>query len=169
MKTQGEIEAAICEGISRFEQEYMGRGPKDIHASTGNDQVEVTWSPAFPAATAFTGDARNSGRAYLTAAGKARSNAFTLVDSIGPVLRKAVLAPGRFPGAADTLTLDFSEAVALAPGSSNPLLIKREADLDAGSLEWIKTLSSQGPPSRYTSRRIFTDGSGFQSALSPSI
>ncbi|MFA6133047.1 MAG: DUF2294 domain-containing protein [Phycisphaerae bacterium] len=32
MKTQGEIEAAICEGISRFEQEYMGRGPKDIHA-----------------------------------------------------------------------------------------------------------------------------------------
>jgi uncharacterized protein YbcI len=32
VKTQGEIEAAICEGISRFEQEYMGRGPKDIHA-----------------------------------------------------------------------------------------------------------------------------------------
>jgi uncharacterized protein YbcI len=32
MKTQGEIEAAICKGISHFEQEYMGRGPKDIHA-----------------------------------------------------------------------------------------------------------------------------------------
>ena len=31
MKTQGEIEAAICEGMSRFEQEFMGRGPKDIH------------------------------------------------------------------------------------------------------------------------------------------
>jgi uncharacterized protein YbcI len=31
MKTQGEIEAAICQGISRFEQEFMGRGPKDIH------------------------------------------------------------------------------------------------------------------------------------------
>jgi uncharacterized protein YbcI len=30
MKTQGEIEAAICEGLTRFEQEYMGRGPKDI-------------------------------------------------------------------------------------------------------------------------------------------
>jgi hypothetical protein len=27
MKTQGEIEAAICEGVSRFEQDYMGRGP----------------------------------------------------------------------------------------------------------------------------------------------
>jgi uncharacterized protein YbcI len=32
MRTQGEIEAAIGEGISRFEQDYMGRGPKDIHA-----------------------------------------------------------------------------------------------------------------------------------------
>jgi uncharacterized protein YbcI len=32
MRTQGEIEAAICQAMSRFEQEYMGRGPKDIHA-----------------------------------------------------------------------------------------------------------------------------------------
>jgi uncharacterized protein YbcI len=31
MKTQGEIEAAICERISRLEQEYMGWWPKDIH------------------------------------------------------------------------------------------------------------------------------------------
>jgi hypothetical protein len=28
MRTQGEIEAAICEGIACFEQEYMGRGPR---------------------------------------------------------------------------------------------------------------------------------------------
>jgi uncharacterized protein YbcI len=32
MRTQGEIEAAFCDAIRRFEQEYMGRGPKDIHA-----------------------------------------------------------------------------------------------------------------------------------------
>ena len=31
MRTQGELEAAVCEGISRFEQDYMGRGPKDIY------------------------------------------------------------------------------------------------------------------------------------------
>ena len=31
MKTQGELEAAICEGISRFEQDYMGRGPKEVY------------------------------------------------------------------------------------------------------------------------------------------
>jgi uncharacterized protein YbcI len=41
MKTQGEIEAAICEGVSRFEQEYMGRGPKDIHAHLIGDLVVV--------------------------------------------------------------------------------------------------------------------------------
>jgi uncharacterized protein YbcI len=41
MKTQGEIEAAVCEGISRFEQEYMGRGPKDIHAHLLGDLLVV--------------------------------------------------------------------------------------------------------------------------------
>jgi uncharacterized protein YbcI len=41
MKTQGEIEAAIGEGINRFEQEYMGRGPKDIHAHLIGDLLVV--------------------------------------------------------------------------------------------------------------------------------
>jgi len=41
MKTQGEVEAAICEGISRFEQDYMGRGPKHIHAHVIGDLVVV--------------------------------------------------------------------------------------------------------------------------------
>jgi uncharacterized protein YbcI len=41
MKTLGEIEAAICEGISRFEQDYMGRGPKDIHAYLLGDLLVV--------------------------------------------------------------------------------------------------------------------------------
>ena len=41
MKTQGEIEAAVCNGISRFEQDYMGRGPKDIHAYLINDLLVV--------------------------------------------------------------------------------------------------------------------------------
>jgi uncharacterized protein YbcI len=41
MKTQGEIEAAICELISRFEQDYRGRGPKDIHAYLLGDFVVV--------------------------------------------------------------------------------------------------------------------------------
>jgi uncharacterized protein YbcI len=41
MKTQGEIEAAVATGISGFQQEYMGRGPKDIHAHLIGDLVVV--------------------------------------------------------------------------------------------------------------------------------
>jgi uncharacterized protein YbcI len=33
MKTLGEIEAAICQGIIRFLQEYIGRGPKDMQSA----------------------------------------------------------------------------------------------------------------------------------------
>jgi uncharacterized protein YbcI len=41
MKTQGEIEAAVSDGVSRFEQEYMGRGPKDIRAHLLGDLLVV--------------------------------------------------------------------------------------------------------------------------------
>jgi uncharacterized protein YbcI len=41
MKTQGEIEAAICAGINCFEKDYMGRGPKEIHAYLIHDLVVV--------------------------------------------------------------------------------------------------------------------------------
>jgi len=50
MKTQGEIEAAICEGISRFEQDYMGRGPKDIYAHLLGDLLVVRLKGVLTAA-----------------------------------------------------------------------------------------------------------------------
>jgi len=50
MKTQGEIEAAICEGMTRFEQEYMGRGPKDIHAHLIGDLLVVRLQGVLTAA-----------------------------------------------------------------------------------------------------------------------
>jgi uncharacterized protein YbcI len=50
MKTQGEIEAAICEGIRRFEQEFMGRGPKDIHSHLIHDLVIVRLQGVLTAA-----------------------------------------------------------------------------------------------------------------------
>jgi uncharacterized protein YbcI len=50
MKTQGEIEAAIGEGISRFEQDYMGRGPKDIHAHLIGDLLVVRLQGVLTAA-----------------------------------------------------------------------------------------------------------------------
>jgi uncharacterized protein YbcI len=50
MKTQGEIEAAVCEGVSRFEQNYMGRGPKDIHAHLLGDLLVVRLQGVLTAA-----------------------------------------------------------------------------------------------------------------------
>src|SRR6478609_9345561 len=50
MKTQGEIEAAVCDGVSRFEQEYMGRGPKHIHAHLLGDFLVVRLQGVLTAA-----------------------------------------------------------------------------------------------------------------------
>jgi uncharacterized protein YbcI len=50
MKTSGEIEAAVCEGMSRFEQEYMGRGPKDVRAHLIDDLLVVRLTGVLTAA-----------------------------------------------------------------------------------------------------------------------
>jgi uncharacterized protein YbcI len=50
MKTQGEIESAISEGMNRFEQEYMGRGPKRIHAHLVGDLLLVRLEGVLTAA-----------------------------------------------------------------------------------------------------------------------
>jgi uncharacterized protein YbcI len=41
MKTVGEIESAVCTAVARFEQEYMGRGPKDINTHLIGDMLIV--------------------------------------------------------------------------------------------------------------------------------
>ncbi len=50
MKTQGQIEAAICAGVSRFEQDYMGRGPKEIRAHLLDDLLIVRLQGVLTAA-----------------------------------------------------------------------------------------------------------------------
>ncbi len=50
MKTQGEIEAAICDGITRFEQQYMGRGPKSIHTHLIGDLLVIRLQGVLTAA-----------------------------------------------------------------------------------------------------------------------
>lgn len=50
MRTQGLIEALIREGAARFEQEYMGRGPKDIRAHLFGDLLVVRLRGALTAA-----------------------------------------------------------------------------------------------------------------------
>jgi uncharacterized protein YbcI len=50
MKTQGEIEAAVCEGLTRFEQDYMGRGPKDVRTYLLGDLLVVRLQGVLTAA-----------------------------------------------------------------------------------------------------------------------
>jgi len=50
MRTQGEIEAAVCDGIRRFEQEYMGRGPKDVRTYLIGDLLVVRLQGVLTAA-----------------------------------------------------------------------------------------------------------------------
>jgi uncharacterized protein YbcI len=92
MKTQGEIEAAICEGISRFEQDYMGRGPKDIHAHLIGDLLVVRLKGVLTAAEQHLAkslpgergrDLLKQVRTHLVE--NARSNLETLVREIAGV------------------------------------------------------------------------------------
>ena len=50
MKTSGEIEAAVCQGMSRFEQDYMGRGPKAVHTHLIGDLLVVRLQGVLTAA-----------------------------------------------------------------------------------------------------------------------
>jgi len=50
MKTSGEIEAAVCQGMNKFEQEFMGRGPKDIRAHLIDDLLVVRLQGVLTAA-----------------------------------------------------------------------------------------------------------------------
>src|SRR5450631_3293541 len=50
MKTQGEIESAVSHGMSRFEQEYMGRGPTDVRAHVIDDLIIVRLKGVLTAA-----------------------------------------------------------------------------------------------------------------------
>ena len=53
--TKGEMEAAIGEGINHLEQEYMGRGSKDIHAYLQDDMVTVRLHGVLTAAEQHLG------------------------------------------------------------------------------------------------------------------
>jgi hypothetical protein len=51
MRTQAEIEAAICDATRHFAQEYTGRGPNDIHAYLINNVIFVRLRGVLTAAT----------------------------------------------------------------------------------------------------------------------
>ena len=50
MKTSGEIEAAICRGMTLFAQECIGHGPKDVHTHLIGDLLVVRLQGVLTAA-----------------------------------------------------------------------------------------------------------------------
>lgn len=50
MRSQGEIEAAVCCAVARFQQEYLGRGPRDISAHLIDDKLVVHLTGVLTAA-----------------------------------------------------------------------------------------------------------------------
>lgn len=53
MKTQGEMEAAVCQGMARFELEYMGRGPREINAYLIGDLLAIRLRGVLTAAERY--------------------------------------------------------------------------------------------------------------------
>ena len=50
MRTQGEIESAVCDRMTRFEQQFMGRGPKAIRARSFDDILLIRLKGVLTAA-----------------------------------------------------------------------------------------------------------------------
>ena len=79
-KSQGEIEAAVCHAVSRFQQEYMGRGPRHVHTHLIENKVFVHLDGVLTAAEQRLMECQGDGRGaellkqlrgYLVFAGKA--------------------------------------------------------------------------------------------------
>ena len=85
MRTKGEIEAAICEAVTRFEQDYMGRGPKDIHTHLIGDLLVVRLQGVLTAAEQhLVKSLNNKGRDLLK---EVRTH---LIETARPVLEAMV-------------------------------------------------------------------------------
>ena len=87
MKTQGEIEAAVSDGIRRFEQEFMGRGPADIHCYLIDNLLVIRLVGVLTAAEQHLVQSLSSekGRGLL------KQVRIQLVEAARPVLESMVL------------------------------------------------------------------------------
>lgn len=82
LRSQGEIEAAVCDAVARFQQEYMGRGPRHVHTHLIDNKLFVHLEGVLTAAEQRLMDAHSSGgngrgaellkqlRSHLVLAGK---------------------------------------------------------------------------------------------------
>ncbi len=87
MKTSGEIEAAICDGMRHFQQEYMGRGPKDIHAFLITDLVVIRLQGVLTAAEQQLVQSQPTERGR----GLLKQVRMQLIETARPVLESMIL------------------------------------------------------------------------------
>jgi uncharacterized protein YbcI len=95
MKSQGEIEAAVCDAVARFQQEFMGRGPRHVHAHLIDNRVLVHLEGVLTAAEQrlIDGDGQGNGRGFELL----RQLRNQLVLSGRPVLEALVRAAAGIP------------------------------------------------------------------------
>ncbi|MBU0718912.1 MAG: DUF2294 domain-containing protein [Planctomycetes bacterium] len=87
MKTQGEIEAAVSEGIRRFEQEFMGRGPKNIQSHLIVDLLVIRLKGVLTAAEQHLVQSLSSERGRVLL----KEVRIQLIEAARPVLESMVL------------------------------------------------------------------------------
>ena len=87
LKSQGHIEAAVSDAVARFQQEYMGRGPRHVHTHLIDNKLFVHLEGVLTAAEQRLMDAHGNGngrgaellkqlRSHLVLAGK------TMLDTL---------------------------------------------------------------------------------------
>ena len=98
MQSQGELEATICDIVTRFQQEYMGRGPRRVHTHLVDNKLFVHLDGVLTAAEQRLIESHHNGngraaellkqlRSHLVLAGR---------QTLEAMVREATGSPFRF-------------------------------------------------------------------------
>lgn len=127
-RSQGEIEAAVCDAVARFQQEYMGRGPRNVHAHLVDNRVFVHMDGVLTAAE----------RRLLEGEGPGNGRGADLLKQ----LRGHLVLAGR----------SMLEALVGAAAGAQPINIHHDISPVTGEEVIVLTLAS-APPTRDRKRR----------------
>ena len=124
LKSQGEIEAAVCDAVARFQQEYMGRGPRHVHTHLIENKLFVHLEGVLTAAEQRLMDSHGSGN------GNGRGNDDSTVMDSGA--RRQWTEQGQLNGdgrrVGDTTTMDDEEGTSAMVMSTRPTMEATKAN-----------------------------------------
>ncbi|MDA1039807.1 MAG: DUF2294 domain-containing protein [Planctomycetota bacterium] len=95
MKSQGEIEAAVCDAVAQFQQEYMGRGPRSVHAHLVENMLFVHLEGVLSAAEQRLIDGNGNGQGNGNGNGSAHGNGRERGVELLKQLRSHLVLAGR--------------------------------------------------------------------------